>query len=963
MSSNQKKTCIGLLSIGLVAGFLATVKWSADLRPTLAIVPPDPPVVSIMFVVDSSESMFPRFGENYFDLAIEGIAEFISLPGLFEDGSYEIGVVQFSEISADINGDYWISPTVIREPPGSDETNKAQLVADVLALERTRHFSGSLMEIGIRDATAQLVASAATEKHIILLTTGEYRLPPPCPPPCYSHPSGCPTEGWDCDDPSAECFSGAEEPGFGFCNRTCHIRYFTQQAKAAGIRVSTLRMGPTWKNIFPCGDDHLAYQAVPDGPFNFCTPDPIPTAPERDQFMQELAACCPPCTPATAGRTERLNPFLCFDTEECDPGTAEDIAEIIAAWFCDLAPLDDDLDLVPNLCDNCPAACNPRQRDCDQDGIGDICQFYQAQLDCDPDEHDNIVRLACQPSPPDQDCDGIPNEWDICEGGDDCLVTEALLDFGCDLSSADPFACDCDCDHDGEIDSCAAAMALRDTMLPDPNDINFDTWAEFDADKNGIADACETGQTVCDAIPAFCEVPSVGDWVESFETYPGGDVAAWLAGRGWWINPSNAQDGVSIINGATGKDLVLGKSTTTSAEWFVEGPGLHLPSPSCAKDVCPTPDMSNWGAYSIDINLVVSNNGGTLYELFIMDPCLETQADAERIHLWFEDDPDSTADGGLIKIQRRWPDFFGSDRDVIGAYVHDTQFNLQLMINTGILYGARECGWTGDSKTVRIHGAASGFRMDELGHIEPGIARGVQLFLQTDNSGTAADAMKLGGVTLRQINQCEWFNSGCSAEDHCCCSFITGVGSNWSCSPSMGGCGNDELDPGEECEPPGTEHCDCDCQWSCGDGVVQGPTGFRLGGGMVIPLDTDLQPGVSQVSDVCSPLGATWCGPGKEQCDGFWDPDVPCPSGSMCGCDCAPTCQALLNRVCIDCLNPVCGDGILCLCSDAGLVACSGITDPDERAACELACEECDDGNTDPGDGCDENCKIEGPPR
>jgi cysteine-rich repeat protein len=126
-------------------------------------------------------------------------------------------------------------------------------------------------------------------------------------------------------------------------------------------------------------------------------------------------------------------------------------------------------------------------------------------------------------------------------------------------------------------------------------------------------------------------------------------------------------------------------------------------------------------------------------------------------------------------------------------------------------------------------------------------------------------------------------------------------------------CGNDTVDPGETCDPPGSvaggngDECRGDCT-VCGDGRVNGGVGVE---------ECDDGNGVD--GDGCSNACTDLCGNGSvdagETCD---------PPGSPAGATgnlCRGTCT-------------VCGDGIV----DSG--------------------EQCDDGDTEDNDGCDTDCVL-----
>lgn len=59
----------------------------------------DPPEVSVIFVIDGSTNMSPR-GLDYFGLARDGIARFLSKPGIPLGDTFEFTVIQFAEFGA-----------------------------------------------------------------------------------------------------------------------------------------------------------------------------------------------------------------------------------------------------------------------------------------------------------------------------------------------------------------------------------------------------------------------------------------------------------------------------------------------------------------------------------------------------------------------------------------------------------------------------------------------------------------------------------------------------------------------------------------------------------------------------------------------------------------------------------------------------------------------------------------------
>ena len=129
---------------------------------------------------------------------------------------------------------------------------------------------------------------------------------------------------------------------------------------------------------------------------------------------------------------------------------------------------------------------------------------------------------------------------------------------------------------------------------------------------------------------------------------------------------------------------------------------------------------------------------------------------------------------------------------------------------------------------------------------------------------------------------------------------------DWDCTFAECGDGTLNTLAGEACDPPDGIHCDGECQWICGDGVVQPGE------------DCDPPDGVTCDAE-CQRIPT--CG------DGILDEGEECDDGEETA-DCDD-----------DCTFPECGDGNLNY----------------------YAGEECDDGNNESGDGCSAECQTEGP--
>ncbi len=750
----RRKVLVSLL-VGLcVALFYGVLNWTAEPTPSQAEIelpipddivediycdatgcytrsPTDPPPAietATVFVVDGSTSMFPRVGPDYFELAKGGIAEFLNLPGLWTGGSNAFAVIQYTPHGAPEYewSRHWLPLTQLLT-----ERTRIYLIEKVLDLEHSDHYSAALMETGIREAIAILADPDLTnvDKHIVLLTTGEYRLPLPCPPKCYGgfdpecDPADEDTD--DCASATAACYNNE------YCNRACHIRQAADAAREAGITVSALRLGPDWRLVYHDNGDDCVENAEPYGTVpDYCL---HPFEPGRDGLLHEITNVGDCASPQAVGNLTRIAPYPPHSTT---PGTALDVALAIADIFCSRAT-DYDADGLTDICDNCPHCPNPDQQDCNRDGLGDECQPGPNRCGATPAE--------------DRDQDGVHTDLDICEGGDDCDIADTLALRGC----TEEGECDCDCDHDGADDICQAARE------------------------------CAGSTSGCTFLaPAACNISSMSDltYEEDFDGLSPSETTLGLflpqdAAAAWrTLGPESAEHCVYVVDDESD---VVGLSEGTYAHvaamtldyaqavdgystWALEGPGLILPDAEFVdtqQGLCGA-EPDEWGVTAIEVDLFIDNTDGAVYDLYVLDPCIESTSPvppdyARRVHVQFRDDP-AVAGEGSIWVQTGRCRGCGADVDPVMQdadrnYPIAEWFRFTIFIDSSRHYTTTSAGlvWNGGGEAVALHIRTSSgtcatnecyaphhpndYRYHELGELQPYTQRGIMLRLTSNN--------------------------------------------------------------------------------------------------------------------------------------------------------------------------------------------------------------------------------------
>jgi hypothetical protein len=163
---------------------------------------------------------------------------------------------------------------------------------------------------------------------------------------------------------------------------------------------------------------------------------------------------------------------------------------------------DPDGDGVIAACDNCSAAANVTQGDCDGDGEGDACD-----ADC-----------SCCGA--DGDGDGVYDYDDNCPNDENLMQADTDFDGAgdaCDNCPLDRNPSQADCDEDGVGDACDADACVYVDEDGDGVDDSVDNCVgvenplQLDRDMDGVGNACDNCRSFANANQADFDLDGVGD--------------------------------------------------------------------------------------------------------------------------------------------------------------------------------------------------------------------------------------------------------------------------------------------------------------------------------------------------------------------------------------------------------------------------------------------------------------------
>jgi len=192
---------------------------------------------------------------------------------------------------------------------------------------------------------------------------------------------------------------------------------------------------------------------------------------------------------------------------------------------------DQDVDRVPNACDNCLAIVNPDQADADQDGVGDACDNCATTPNTDQADGDGDgAGDACDA---DDDGDGHPDGTDNCPLDANVGQEDEDLDGAgdaCDVCSLLPDPGQADVDQDGVGDACDnCPLDVNPDQADGDGDLAGDA-CDADDDDDGVSDVLDNCRLVAnpgqadgdgDLAGDACDADDDGDFVpDEFDNCP-----------------------------------------------------------------------------------------------------------------------------------------------------------------------------------------------------------------------------------------------------------------------------------------------------------------------------------------------------------------------------------------------------------------------------------------------------------